>query len=80
MLLLGSGTSYRILEFLLMVECVGLWHAASRPVHRILPRKSAGEKQQNSSRGLRNEDGWRTSTGYYKEAPMLEESFILYGQ
>jgi hypothetical protein len=82
MLLLGSGRPYRILEFLLMVGCVGLIGcAASRPIApnptgKALLGKSKQELVACAGNPL---EETKTAGGpvlaYYKEAPMLEESF-----
>ena len=82
MLLLGSGTSYRILEFLLMVGFVGLIGCAAsqliapNPTGKALLGKSKQELVAcagNPLEDTKTVEG--TVLAYYKEAPMFEESF-----
>ena len=82
--LLGSGTPYLILEFLLMVGFVGLIGCAAsqtiepNPIGKALLGKSkqalvacAGSPLEET----KTTEG--TVLAYYKEAPMFEESFSL---
>jgi hypothetical protein len=80
--LLGSGTPYLILEFLLMVGFVGLIGCAAsqtiapNPIGKALLGKSKQELVACAGSPL---EETKTTEGtvltYYKEAPMLEESF-----
>lgn len=84
MLLLGSGTRYLILEFLLMVGFVGLIGCAAfqpiepNPIGKVLLGKSKQELISCAGNPLRET---KTAEGtvltYYKEAPMFEESSSL---
>jgi hypothetical protein len=82
--LLGSGTPYLILEFLLMVGFVGLIGCAAsqtiepNPIGKALLGKSKQELVACAGSPL---EETKTTEGtvlaYYKEAPMFEESFSL---
>src|SRR5258706_15962809 len=82
--LLGSGTSYPILEFLLILSFVGLVGCAAsqaieaRPTGKALLGKSKQELVACAGRPLKEA---KTAGGivlsYYKEAPMFEESYSL---
>jgi hypothetical protein len=84
MRVLGSGTPYRILDFLLMVGFVGLIGcAASQPIEpnptgKALLGKSKQELLACAGNPL---EETKTAEGivlsYYKEAPMFEESYSL---
>jgi hypothetical protein len=79
---LGSGTSYRIFEFILMAGCVGLIGCAvsqpieASPTGKALLGKSKQELVACAGNPLQET---KTAEGivlaYYKEAPMFEESF-----
>jgi len=82
--LLGSGTRYLILEFLLMVGFVGLIGCVAfqpiepNPIGKVLLGKSKQELISCAGNPLRET---KTAEGtvltYYKEAPMFEESSSL---
>lgn len=82
--LLGSGTTYLILEFLIMVGFVGLIGCAasqpiaSNPIGKALLGKHKQELVSCAGNPL---EETKTAEGtvltYYKEAPMFEESFSL---
>lgn len=82
--LLGSGTTYLILEFLIMVGFVGLIGCAasqpiaSNPIGKALLGKNKQELVSCAGNPL---EETKTAEGtvltYYKEAPMFEESFSL---
>jgi hypothetical protein len=79
---LGSGTPYPILEFLLMVGFVGLVGcAASQPIEpnptgKALLGKSKQELVACAGSPLKEtKTAEGTVLAYYKEAPMFEESF-----
>ena len=82
--LLGCGTPYLILEFLLMVGFVGLIGCAAsqpiapNPIGKALLGKSKQELVACAGNPL---EETKTAEGtvltYYKEAPMFEESFSL---
>jgi hypothetical protein len=80
--LLGSGTLYRSLEFLLVTGCVGLIGCATAPPIAPNPTEKAllGKSKQelvacagNPLEETKTIEG--TVLAYYKEAPMFEESF-----
>ena len=80
--LLGSGTPGLILEFLLMVGCVGLIGCAasqpieSNPIGKALLGKSKQELVACAGNPLQEtKTAEGTVLAYYKEAPMFEESF-----
>jgi hypothetical protein len=84
MLFLGSDTSSRILEFLLVTGCVGLIGCAASqptapdPIGKALLGKSKQELLAcagNPLEEMKTLEG--TVLAYYKEAPMFEESFSL---
>jgi hypothetical protein len=80
--LLGSGTPYPIVELLLIISFVGLIGCAAsqpvapNPIGRALLGKSKQELLACAGSPLQES---KTAEGivltYYKEAPMLEESF-----
>jgi hypothetical protein len=82
--LLGSGTTYLILQFLIMVSFVGLIGCAASqpiapsPIGKALLGKSKQELVSCAGNPL---EETKTAEGtvltYYKEAPMFEESFSL---
>ena len=82
--LLGSATTYLILEFLLIVGYVGLIGCAASqpiapsPIGKALLGKSKQELVSCAGNPL---EETKTAEGtvltYYKEAPMFEESFSL---
>jgi hypothetical protein len=81
---LGFGTPYLILEFLLMVGFVGLVGcAASQPIEpnptgKALLGKSKQELVACAGRPLKEtKTAEGTVLSYYKEAPMSEESYSL---
>lgn len=80
--LLGSGTSYPIFEFLLIVSFIGLVGcAASQPIEasptgKALLGKSKQELVACAGHPLKEtKTAEGTVLSYYKEAPMFEESF-----
>jgi hypothetical protein len=84
MRVLGSGISYIILDFLLMVGFVGLIGCAAsqptepNPIGKALLRKSKQELLAcvgNPLEETKTAEG--TVLTYYKEAPMFEESYSL---
>lgn len=79
---LGSGTPYPILEFLLLVGFVGLVGCAasqpieSNPIGKTLLGKSKQELVACAGKPLEEtKTAEETVLSYYKEAPMFEESF-----